>query len=165
MKELDLPPFQRLFFTSVEYGSLTPVFPETQATDPKLIKETQPEIILITGIAGPQHFKRFARSISTKIIDLVYPDHHDFNESDIQTLTETFASVTSDNKIVLTTWKDAVRLIELKNIPEEIKKVLFFVPIKIFFLYDDTLNFETQIINYVKKNRRNSFLHKGKNGI
>ncbi len=165
LKELDLPPFQHLFFTSLEYGSLKPVFPDYKETYPQLIKETRPEIILLTGIANPRPLKRFARSISPKIIDMMYPDHHNYNDSDIQTLTEKFNSISNSDKIVLTTWKDAVRLKDLQNIPEEIKKAMFFVPVKVYFLNDDTLKFETQIKNYVKSNKRNSILHKGKNGF
>ena len=159
-KELDVPPFQNLYFSTIEYGSLTPVFSGYPSHDPSLLKQNKPSVIILTGISNPRPLKRFARGISVKITEMIFPDHHFFRETDIIKISETFKALPDDKKIVLTTWKDAVRLQELNNIPEEIKKVLFFVPIKVSFLNDDSTGFSKQILNYVRNNKRNSILYK-----
>jgi len=165
VKELDLYPFQQLFFTTIHYGSLNLVFPEYTSPDPEKLKTSKPEIILFTGIANPRPLKRYARSISTKIHNIAYPDHHNFTSHNIDQLEETFNALDSDSKIILTTEKDAMRLRQLDNIPEYIKEVLFFIPIRVYFLNDEAVKFNSIVFNYVRSNKKNSILYKGKGGL
>jgi tetraacyldisaccharide 4'-kinase len=163
--ELAIPSYQNLFFTSIAYGELMPVFEEYNKADIEELKEEKPEMLLVTGIQNPRPLKRFARSISTKISELTFPDRYNFTEKDILKIQNSFFSLMEGKRIILTTWKDAVRLRLFKNIPEEIKKVFFFVPIKINFQDDDHIPFSKLIVNYVSNNKRNSVLYKEKNRI
>lgn len=165
VKELKVPPYQHLFFTGIEYGNFIPVFKEYATNADEVLKSETKDVILLTGIANPGPLKSFASSLFPSLTALTYPDHHDFGDADIQKIATAFYALPSENKMILTTWKDAVRLKDLQNIPEEIKKVLFFVPIKIFFLNDDQINFTKQVFNYVRGNKRNSILYKGNNKV
>ena len=165
INRLELPPFQRLYFTTLEYGRITSVFPEYDVPDFIFLKEQPPEIILITGIANPKPLQKYARDISTKLTELIYPDHYEFKDKDVLKLTETFNNLLTTHKIILTTWKDAVRLKQVQTMPEEIKKVLFFVPVKVAFLNEDKNNFTKQVLNYVRDYKRSSILYKGNNKL
>lgn len=65
----------------------------------------------------------------------------------------------SENKIIITTEKDAVRLRENTFLIDNVKKLLNYIPIEIDFLFETKESFNNQIINYVKKNKANQRLH------
>lgn len=158
IKDLQLFPFQYLFFTSVHYGSLQPVYKDIEA-DWGNINKDKAGILVFTGIANPRPLRRFARGISTKIQSLAFPDHHNFTVKDIKKLNDIYDSFPTDSKFILTTEKDAARLQSMDYVPDNLKKVMFYVPITIYFLNDDTKNFNQHIINYVRYNKRSSILH------
>ena len=163
VKELELFPFQQLFFTTVHYGSLCPVFEGYPVPNPETLKERKPEIILLSGIANPRPLKKYARGISTKVHNMAYPDHYKFTLQDIMQVEKTLDSLKSEWNIILTTEKDTTRLRQLPDIPEKLKKVMYFVPIRVFFLNDETKKFNNLILSYVRSNKKNSILYKGKN--
>ena len=76
-----------------------------------------------------------------------YSDHHIFSIEDLQEIREKFDQIKSKSKLILTTEKDAVRLVkytqELHNIP------LYVLPIKPKFLFDSERNFNELVLNYV----------------
>lgn len=159
VKELGLELHQHLYFTSIEYLDPLPVFERKTPMDPGLLKSRRPDIILLTGIANPRPMRKFARSISTRITEISYPDHHRYTRKDLQQIQTIVDQIENPERIILTTEKDAMRLQGLE-IGEEIKNILYFVPIGIKFLHDDQEEFDKIIFNYVRSNKRNNILHK-----
>jgi tetraacyldisaccharide 4'-kinase len=92
---------------------------------------------------------------------LRFPDHHEFNDDDVQLINETFANMPSP-KIVISTEKDAVRINDTKGLSKEIKDNIYSLPVKIKFLLEQEEVFNEKIISYVRKNSRNSILAKTK---
>jgi tetraacyldisaccharide 4'-kinase len=152
-------PYQHVFFTTFDYGEINPVFNS-------LLKPSNNEaykgfeILLVSGIANPRPLKEYiAENISKNIIELEYSDHYNFKESDFLNIKQKFNSIDSDKKIIITTEKDAMRLQKFSNIAEDLKDSFFYIPIKVKFLNDRTDNFNQQIIEYVRKNKKHSFLY------
>jgi tetraacyldisaccharide 4'-kinase len=56
-----------------------------------------------------------------------------------------------------------MRLEKFPDIDVKIKERMYFIPVTISFLNEDTENFNQHILNYVRNNKRNSILHKTKN--
>ena len=162
-KKLELLYFQNLYFTSVIREELKSVFPNYSSPAPEKFHELKPAILVIAGIANPHELKKFVLNFSTNITELYFPDHHDYSENDITQIQSIFSELPGKNKIIITTEKDSVRLLKFDTLPEEIKENMFFIPIKIIFQNDDELSFNNQILKYVRGNKRNSILHKGKN--
>lgn len=160
VKDLKLYPFQHLFFTKLSYGNPVMVF-EGHGQIPKLeeIKASKPEILMLTGIVSPRHYKKHLRGISTRITEMIFPDHHAYTEKDILRITQTFEELQSPEKYIFTTEKDAMRLRSYTSIPESFKKSMFYIPVGIEFINEDTENFNIQIKTYVRSNKRNSILH------
>jgi tetraacyldisaccharide 4'-kinase len=160
VKDLKLYPFQHLYFTKLSYGNPAPVF-EGHGQTPELqeLKSLKPEILMLTGIASPRHYKRHLRGISTRITEMVFPDHHAYTEKDMLRIIQTFQGLQSPAKFIFTTEKDAMRLRSTAGIPESLKKVMFYIPVGIEFMNEDTENFNIQIKTYVRSNKRNSILH------
>lgn len=159
--EMKMHEFQHLYFTSIQQNNPEPVFNGIYP-DTSMLKNKDIEILLISGIANPRQLKPFARKFSTRIKEIQFPDHYNYSSSDAEKIIAEFNQL-GKYAILLTTEKDAVKLQELPKEFEEIKDKMFYLPIHIEFLNEDRENFLTQIYSYVRDNKRDSILHKGKN--
>ncbi len=141
---------QELFFSSFSYGVLKPIF--KNGVD---IGQEFPivDILLLTGIANPLPLKNHLIENGAKVELLSFPDHHQFSQKDINLLAKQFVIIKSKDKIIITTEKDAMRLQSGLDIPEDIMKCMYFIPIKVK-IQDNELVFRNKIINYVTENKR-----------
>jgi tetraacyldisaccharide 4''-kinase len=161
MKEVYLRPYQTLFFTTMVYQPLAPVFPECAIETPKLASDNV-SVLMITGIANPEHLQKYVANFTENITVLKYPDHHNFNAANIQQMEQKFEALETANKIIITTEKDSMRLKDLDLSPA-FKSHLFYIPLKIKFLDSEGKNFDDKIVTYVRENKSNRELHKRKN--
>ena len=159
-KAMELFPYQHLFFTTLEYEVLHPVFQKTKSTI-SLSELSDKNILLLTGIASPRQMVEDLSPVVKSITPMTFADHHNFKRKDIEKLNEVYASMPSP-KLIVTTEKDAARLITCENLSEEVKKNLYHLPIRINFMLDQEELFNENIIGYVRKNSRNSILAKAK---
>ncbi len=147
-----LRPYQELFFTGVKSGKPLPVFGTSRSWDFYSPEKRNSEILLITGIAHPGNVKHFAEVYSPSVHHMIYPDHHSFSLNDIRKIRKKFTSLTSTNKLMLTTEKDAVRLRLFWKELQEIQQFIFYIPIEVFFHEPGGAKFNQKIIDYVEKN-------------
>ncbi|MCQ2251878.1 MAG: tetraacyldisaccharide 4'-kinase [Bacteroidales bacterium] len=155
-KHVDLLPSQSIYFTNFKYLPLRPVF-EGLADNMTVGPDTN--ILLLTGIANTDVLEEHIRkNLSEKITHIKFNDHHNFSKKDILKITEAFVDIDSDNKIIVTTEKDAMRLMEL-DFHEEIRKRMFLLPIEVNFVFDDSDNLKTQLLKYVAEDKGNYRLH------
>lgn len=161
-KRLKLYPYQQLYFSSFNYGSLTPVFPEMNPSKRALNTLTRNEnILLVTGIASPAALKEELKKYTPNIQLITFGDHHNFRNRDIRLITEEFGKI-KNKKIIITTEKDATRLADHPALSEEIKKHLYTLPVEVHILQNQQDTFNKNIISYVRKNKRNNSLSKRK---
>jgi tetraacyldisaccharide 4'-kinase len=159
-KAMDLYPYQRLYFTTIEYGALLPVFRDLADTRSADDLQSQ-NVLLLSGIGSPKQFVSDLTPRCKTAKPLTFSDHHQFLPKDIQRINETFAQLPSPRCIV-TTEKDATRLEHATGLSDEVRSSLYKIPISICFMQDQQNNFNNQIIGYVHKNSRNSILAKAK---
>uniref|UniRef100_A0AB33ITZ7 Tetraacyldisaccharide 4'-kinase n=1 Tax=Prevotella sp. GTC17254 TaxID=3236794 RepID=A0AB33ITZ7_9BACT len=157
-KAMDLYPYQSLFFSTIEYVDPQAVFDEK-----KIEKEDLKDynILLLTGIASPQQMEQDLTACVKTLTPMSYPDHHRFTTRDIEDIERAFTAL-PEPRIILTTEKDAARLSILDGFSEDTRKHLYALPIQTKFMLDDEELFNNKIIDYVRKNSRNSILVKGK---
>lgn len=132
VKELDLMKFQKIYFTRYSYGELIPVFPDEANFSAHLssLKKTD-SVLLLTGIAHPRYFVRhFKHYPFYKRVDH-FPDHHDFTRKDINGIEQRFRAMKGERKLIVTTEKDAVRLVHNPYFPQELKPFVFYQPISV----------------------------------
>ena len=161
-KAMNLYPYQSLYFTTIEYESLTPLFATEKSTIEKEALEDK-HVMLITGIASPKQIIIDLKPHVKEMTTLAFSDHHQFKSKDIMKINETFNAIKGE-KIIVTTEKDATRLEQLEGLSEEVKQNLYVLPIKVKFMINQEEEFNDKIIDYVRKNSRNSILVKGKDG-
>ncbi len=154
---LDLFPFQSLYFTTLDYEEIKPVFPELNDEQLELNNLLKKHIFLVTGIASPEPLVRKLELKTYNLYTKFFPDHHNFTKRDIESITEMVDEVNEDNKVILTTEKDAVRFRSLNYLSEEIKKKMYYIPVKVTFLNSqEKFSFNKKIVEHVRNNKTNS---------
>lgn len=131
---LKLFPYQKLFFSRFNYTSLRPLFPDIRKDAPHMSWLGQDDTVLVlSGIANPKPLVRYLKEFKASIKVKVFPDHHNFNRKDLDAITKRFNELEGKQKIIVTTEKDAVRLINNPYFPHQLKPHIFYQPIDVTF--------------------------------
>lgn len=157
-KAMNLYPFQKLYFTCINYDKPIGIFNEQQL-DLESLKDKN--VMLLTGIASPKQMEHDLTPMVKTLTSVSFGDHHHFKSKDIDRINEIFESM-PEPRLIITTEKDAVRLRDSEGLYEIVKDNLYALPIKVSFMQDQEENFNEKIISYVRKNSRNSILAKRK---
>ena len=151
--KLNLQPHQQLHFTTFEYGTIVPVFPDLQNVGADLCvcplnDLTNKHVLLVAGIASPQPLVEKLQQNTNNLYTQFFPDHHFFNEKDIEAIHKQIDSINDNNKIILTTEKDAVRF---RTMPlcDEMKKMMYYIPIQVKFVENEE-GLDEKIIQHIK---------------
>lgn len=135
---------QSVFFTAMKYGQ-----PYHIITGQERSFDGNTEILLITGIANPSSLKSMLETYCRSYQLLQYPDHRIFTIDDLKEIKKRFAAIHAEDKIILTTEKDAVRLTKFKA---EIADLPFYViPVRHHFLYEEDSRFEELVTNFIRQ--------------
>ena len=134
-ENLKLFPYQKLYFSRYNYGHLVPIFPEEAHDIPALAHQNaDTSILVVTGVANPKPFVRFLRRHKAKVKLKRFTDHHNFTSSDMEEIARLYDELQGKNKFIITTEKDAVRILNNPYFPHRLKKSIFYVPIKVEFI-------------------------------
>ena len=159
-KAMGLYPYQQLFFTTLQYDELRPVFKDNTGKV-TLSQLNNQHALLLTGIASPEQMQHDLSPLAPHLQQLTFSDHHVFSKKDVQLINDTFAAMPSP-KCIITTEKDVTRLYNVEGLSQEVRQQLYVLPLRIQFMLDQEQTFNQFVINYVLKNSRNSILAKGK---
>ena len=132
---------KEVFFTTISYADILKGKKKILIEDLKKYK-----ILLVTGIANPNPLLEYLKNKNLKFKHLNYPDHHNFSKSDIQKIESNFNKLDSDNKIILTTEKDFIRLEDKLN-------EVSFLEIETKFIGEKRKEFDDLINSHILKNR------------
>jgi tetraacyldisaccharide 4'-kinase len=134
---------QSLFFTAISYGRPYHILNKNGFDITADI-----EVLLVSGIANPRPLEKWLK-VNSKGYQLQrYSDHHIFTIDDLKTIKKRFEAMTAAKKVVLTTEKDAVRLVKFSS---EIKDwPLFVIPVRHDFLFNEGARFDGYITNFVR---------------
>jgi tetraacyldisaccharide 4'-kinase len=149
---------QEIYFTHITYGELIPLFPVEAASHKRSHIKENDNVLALTGIATPERFMEEVKKYTDKVVSMIYPDHHDFTSLDIQLIDEAFNQIQSADKYILTTEKDAARLLNNPATPEEWKDRLYYLPITIDFCTGNHLPFDNLVLNHIVTVQRNTIL-------
>lgn len=99
VKRLKFDP-KSVYFSRIVYGKIIPFHTNYS---------TFQSVLLVTGIANPTPLQTYLEKNYTVEL-LKFPDHHDFTLEDIQKIHKKFDTFASENKVIVTTEKDFMRL-------------------------------------------------------
>ncbi|MBN1951213.1 MAG: tetraacyldisaccharide 4'-kinase [Bacteroidales bacterium] len=160
IKELDLFPYQFLYFTTFRYSDLLPVFKSSKHKLPlNEFRTGKYSVLLVTGIANTIPLEQEMIKYSSHFEHLRYADHHSFTAPDLKKIKAKLEDIPGKYKIVITTEKDAVKLSTLPMTEKGIGGKIYYLPAKIEFLDNKGKQFDETIYDFVAKNKRISRLH------
>lgn len=143
INEIEPLSHQKIFFTAIEYGVPYHI---SNHSFRKITNED--EVLLVCGIANPKPLKDYIFDNAATYYQMDYSDHHIFRIDDLKDIRKKYESIIADKKMIITTEKDAVRLIkfteELHNIP------LYVLPIRHRFLFNAGDEFDAIVVNFIR---------------
>lgn len=146
---IDAAPYQKIFFTYIDFQKLTPITSAARSTNLQDMKS----VYLFCGIANPYPLEDHLKRKYNTLITNYYDDHHCFTDEDIDTILDGFDSVIGKNKIVVTTEKDLMRLTKASYMNRFENVPLFIIPIEVRFNdKNEEEIFNNLILEYVGKN-------------
>lgn len=148
-EELQPGPGQKLFFTTLNYGTPYAMF----SGEKREIREDT-EVLLVCGIANPAPLKDYLNNLTTGYEMMRFRDHHIFNSEDLRDIRQHFNQMRGQKKIIITTEKDAIRLEKFK---EDLASLpVFVLPVKHEFLFGGDTEFKDLLDNFVGSNINNN---------
>ena len=144
LEELNPLSRQKVFFSKLEYGSPYHLFNKEE-------KFLRPEtnILLICGIANPKPLKEILNAYVPTYEMMLFKDHHIFDMDDLKEIKNQFGQIEAENKIILTTEKDGVRLAKFES--ELSMLPIYVIPIRHKIMFGEDLQFENEIDNFIKR--------------
>lgn len=143
IQEIDPLAHQKIFFTCIAYGK-----PYHLLTRHLTHIDEKTEVLLVTGIANPKPLKKYLEERTDSYHMLPYNDHHIFTIDDWRDIIRRYKQVDSPYKMILTTEKDAMRLMkfsgELNGIP------FYVVPIEHRFLFGEGESFDNAVVSFIQ---------------
>ena len=162
-RNMNLFPYQHLFFTTIKYSPLSPVFIEANPIrQPDFNNKSGnneavklPNVLVLTGIASPRQMIDDLTPFCKSITHIQFADHHQFTPSDAESINFAFKMMPKPC-VIITTEKDAMRMIDLKGLSKDVRENIYFLPINVEFLQGDENKFNQIILNYVQRNSTNN---------
>jgi len=150
IKKLKPEHHQQVFFTTVEY--LNPV----NVSGSSAGLSVGSSVIALAGIARPEPFFEYLARSYNVLDKVIYPDHYSFTKKDYLYVRKKLDDLKGKEKAVITTEKDKIRLENMPWMDDEFKRHLWYVPIKLKFLFNEQEKFNQLIYSYVEKNKKDS---------
>lgn len=141
-------PHQKVFYSYIDYQEFKPFSKTSYEFD---IKEAK-TALLFCGIANTYSLEDHLKRKYNTVAKVQFNDHHDFTEKDIDMVIERYNALIGKHKIIVTTEKDAMRLINSSFVNKFDDIPVFTIPIKVKFHNEESNNFDDEIIKYVKEN-------------
>lgn len=143
-KAMALRPYQKIFFTTLRYCPLTAVFPEGKKFSSTDIT-AEHNVVVLTGIASPQHLIADLQAHTQHITPLTFADHHCFTPRDVARINNTFDAL-PPRRVVITTEKDAARLVATDGLSADVRRNTYALPVEIEFMLNEGEQFDEYII-------------------
>lgn len=130
-----------VYFTGIKY-----LEPQKLFGNQKFSKN----VFLFSGIANSSPLEDFVEKHYNLLGHRKFSDHYSFTKKDMTNLIELFKEINSENKCLLTTEKDMVRLISMKESAGILMEYpVFYLPIELYFLENGDC-FANELENEVK---------------
>jgi tetraacyldisaccharide 4'-kinase len=112
-ERLGLRDDQELFFSGIVYEALSRATPGSSDAEGPTSDPGTTNFLLVTGIADPGPLAEQLRARSTAFEHITFPDHHAFTSADLARIAARYATFAAGPKTLVTTEKDAVRLLPM----------------------------------------------------
>lgn len=136
---------QKVFFSTINYGATFNLH-----TSEMLDMSVSQQIILVTGIAKATPLFDYLNKKHTILAHFEFNDHHNFKEAELTEIHNKFDKFATKNPVIITTEKDAMRLLKPSFLEFKVKYKWFYQSIEVEI--DRAAEFNKEIKQYVEKN-------------
>lgn len=155
-KNLNPYPYQSLWFTRLSYGEMAPLFPHNQKKKHAHLTISDMKecsVLALTGIASPAPFITYLEQNCAKVEGCEFRDHHSYTKSDMDRIVKAFDQLEGTRKYIITTEKDAVRLMSCDIFPEALKRKIYYIPLSISFVREEATQFEEHLRKLIRRKK------------
>lgn len=152
---------QHVYFSTLSYGAPYPLFPELNSNNSiieqnedgytlktSLLKQKE-KCLLVCGIAKPESLIAFLKTQYKEVYTQLYSDHHAYDEHDVEVMKSAYFDIGKDTTDLVTTEKDAVRLLPFTNWFLQNKMQLIVQGIQVKMLDSTYGKFNDDVFSYV----------------
>ena len=133
IKEIEPLDYQRVFFSYYDYSAPYYLLDSRY----RLRMEEGIDVLLISAIANTDYLLAHLRSVARTVRSLEYADHHYFSGNDMSNLQRRFGELEGRHRAIITTEKDATRLLSFRDFIAEEKLPVFVLPTEVKFLFGE----------------------------
>jgi tetraacyldisaccharide 4'-kinase len=142
-KEINPLQHQHIFFSTIQYQSCYELL--TNET----IDIRNAHVLIVSGIANNDSLLAYIRTQTKNLHLLGYRDHHYFTKDDVEEMVEAYNNLQNTKKYLVTTQKDATRLLLHKELFVQANIKIVVLPIKISFLFHQGEQFDSLILQHL----------------
>ncbi len=151
-KHLNPYPYQSLWFTKLCYGNLKPLFPSKRMSNSLPLSDMSDcGVLALTGIASPAPFVEYLQKNVSEVASCLFGDHHNYTASDMKRIREAYEEIAAKRKYIVTTEKDAVRLMNNPDFPDDMKSKIFYLPLTMEFLREEENHFNENLTDLIRR--------------
>lgn len=137
---------QKVFFSHLKYG--LPYSISDSKKSISLSKEI--ELLLICGIARTTELQFFLKEKVHKVHTRFFGDHHYFSEGELKNIKTQFEKIQANQKIIVTTEKDAMRLKMHQQWLDRHSLPIYCLPVEVIFMGLEKNNFDDWLVNAIQ---------------
>jgi tetraacyldisaccharide 4'-kinase len=134
---------QKIFFSTIKYG--LPYHIKSKTT---FALNNNCGVLLVCGIANPKPLKQYLEKNTAYYLESTYSDHYIFTIDDLQDIKEKFSKLDNKTNIILTTEKDAVRLLKFDSALDDLP--LFVIPVEHEILFNENDKLKQVVVGFVE---------------
>ncbi len=140
-------PYQRLYFSYFNYSNPYPLF--IHHTPPSVFKplDAETEVLLVCGIAKTDYLLDYLSSKVKSVTTMAFEDHRLFSNYDVAQIKRLYDTLIGKKKIIITTEKDATRLLLHQDYLIENQLDIHVLPVEVAFHFEQGQLFDTDIKN------------------
>ena len=116
--------YQKVYFSHIVPQDIEPVF----HFDEREFIDYGCQAIILAGVGNPRPFINEAQVRFNIVGKMIMPDHHVYNKADMKRLSDMLAS--HPRAIILMTEKDAIKLFRVTSLPENLRRAMYYQPIR-----------------------------------
>ena len=138
-------PSEKIYFAHIDYGPCYSI----EGMHRQLQTHDQMAVQVISGIAEPEYLKDHFRVRVDRVYSYDFPDHHPYQESDVKNIISSFSRIPYQEKALVTTEKDIVKLIQYIDIFKAANIELYVQRIGVKILFDQQQKIEEELKKFL----------------
>lgn len=145
LKELKPLPHQSVYFSYYEYGHPYYIYNGNQ----RVRLNADLNVMLVSAIAGTDYLTQYLEKHTNVQKTLSFEDHHDFTNHEMGQLKKMYDHMGVENRIILTTEKDAIRMDKHRAFLQQEQLPVFALPLRVKFHGEDGDLFDEEVRNFL----------------